>query len=233
MKALTQQRIRIKYGKYGALRFVGHLDMAKTWERILRRAQLPLEYTQGFNPRPRMQFAAALAVGLTSASEYLDAWLTTRLDDHSAEAWIARLAATSPAGIPIYSLDEVPISSSALPTLVTHSEYVITPGDNAVTAELLESRAAALLSQEVIERLNSKDKPYDLRPLILDLHLEGGETLVAHLKTGEKGNARPDDLLDAMGIELGSVRVHRRCLFLSDPSLVETSESAEETTEGQ
>jgi radical SAM-linked protein len=226
MKALTQQRIRIKYGKYGALRFVGHLDMAKTWERILRRAQLPLEYTQGFNPRPRMQFAAALAVGLTSESEYLDAWLTTRLDDQPPEAWIARLAATSPVGIPLYSLEDVPISSAALPTLVTHSEYVITPADNAVTAAVLESRAAELLAQAAIERLNSKDKPYDLRPLILDLRMEDGGNLVAHLKTGEKGNARPDDLLDAMGIEMGLVRAHRRRLFLSESAPVESAESA-------
>lgn len=200
--------------------------MAKTWERILRRAQLPLEYTQGFNPRPRLQFAAALAVGLTSESEYLDVWLTERLDAQPPEAWIAHLAATSPAGIPIYSLIEIPIPSAALPTLVTHSEYVFTPADSAVTSALLETRSAALLAQAAIERTNSKDKPYDLRPLILDLRMDTGGNLVAHLKTGEKGNARPDDLLDAMGIEMGLVRVHRRCLFLSDPSQKDISESA-------
>lgn len=215
MKALTQQRLRIKYGKYGALRFVGHLDMAKTWERILRRAQMPLEYTQGFNPRPRMQFAAALAVGLTSESEYLDAWLTGQLDLSSPDEQIARLSATSPAGIKIYSLAEIPISGPALPTLVTHSEYVIMPADAALTSADLESRAAALLAQATLERTNNKDKSFDLRPLILDLHMEP-EGLVARLKTGEKGNARPDDLLDSMAITMGQVRVHRRHLFLGD-----------------
>ena len=215
MKALTQQRIRIKYGKFGALRFVGHLDTAKTWERILRRARLPLEYTQGFNPRPRMQFAAALAVGLTSESEYLDAWLTGRLDGSPSEEWISRLAATSPAGIKIYSLDEVPISGAALPTLVTHAEYVITPADAELALSDLQSRAAMLLAQAALERMNNKDKPYDLRPLILDLRVEA-EGLVASLKTGEKGNARPDDLLQAMGIDVGQVHVHRRRLFLSE-----------------
>jgi len=223
MKALTQQRIRIKYGKYGAQRFVGHLDVAKTWERILRRAQFPLEYTQGFNPRPRLQFAAALAVGLTSESEHLDAWLTARLDDQPSEAWIAHLAATSPAGISIYRLDEIPISSAALPTLVTHAEYVITPADDAVTATLLDSRSAALLAQESIERTNSKDKPYDLRPLILDLRMDTGGNLVAQLTSGEYGNARPDDVLDAMGIEMGLVRVHRRCLFLNEAAPAEST----------
>src|SRR5512138_1667680 len=59
---LTQQRIRIRFGQDGPLRYVGHHDLARTWERILRRARAPLEYSQGFNPRPRMQFAAALPI---------------------------------------------------------------------------------------------------------------------------------------------------------------------------
>jgi radical SAM-linked protein len=214
---LTQQRIRIKFGKFGVQRFVGHLDTAKTWERILRRAQFPLEYTQGFNPRPRMQFAAALLVGVTSECEYLDTWLTRRLGDSLPGEWIDRLTANSPAGVVIFQLDEIPIRAAALPTLVTSAEYVIRPADDGPVLSDLPSRAAALLAQDHIER-TSRDKTYDLRPLILDLRCETDAALIAHLKTGDQGNARPDELVAALGLELAQVAVHRRRLFLADTS---------------
>jgi radical SAM-linked protein len=212
-QALTQQRIRITFGKFGVLRFVGHLDLAKTWERVLRRAQVPLEYTQGFNPRPRMQFAAALPVGVTSQSEFLDIWLTERLGGQFPDEWIGRLAATSPAGLQIYSLVEVPIKEAALPTQVSSSEYVITPTDSGLMPGELESRVEALLARSTIERMGHK-KAYDLRPLILSLSMDPDGSLIARMKTGEQANGRPDELLDALGLELWQAHIHRRHLYL-------------------
>jgi radical SAM-linked protein len=212
-QALTQQRIRITFGKFGVLRFVGHLDLAKTWERVLRRAQVPLEYTQGFNPRPRMQFAAALPVGVTSQSEFLDIWLTERLGGQFPDEWIGRPAATSPAGLQIYSLVEVPIKEAALPTQVSSSEYVITPTDPGLMPGELESRVEALLARSTIERMGHK-KAYDLRPLILSLSMDPDGSLIARMKTGEQANGRPDELLDALGLELWQAHIHRRHLYL-------------------
>jgi radical SAM-linked protein len=214
-QALTQQRVRVRFGKSGTLRFVGHLDLAKTWERVLRRAQMPLEYTQGFNPRPRMQFAAALPVGVTSESEYLDIWLTERLGGQFPGDWIGRLAATSPAGLQIYTLVEVPIKDAALPTQVTSSDYVITLTATGLTPRDLESRVEALLARSTIERMGHK-KAYDLRPLILDLSVDPDGSLIARMKTGERANGRPDVLLEALGLELWQARIHRRHLYLDD-----------------
>ena len=214
-QTLTRQRIRIHYGVYDALRFVGHLDMIKAWERVLRRAEIPLEYSQGFNPHPRMQFAAALMVGATSESEYLDIWLTEHLGDTFPAEWIQRLSATSPSGLPIYALADVPIRSAALPTLVTSAEYVITPVKGESSPDALAARASTLLSQPGIPRQGRK-KPYDLRPLILDLTMDTDGNLIAHLVSGDQGNGRPDELLDALGIELHQARIHRRHLYLRD-----------------
>jgi radical SAM-linked protein len=212
-QALTRQRVRIRYGVYDALRFVGHLDMIKAWERVLRRAEIPLEYSQGFNPHPRMQFAAALVVGATSESEYIDIWLT---EHHDAPVeWIQPLSAASPSGLPIYDLADVPIRSAALPTLVTSAEYVITPVEGEITPDTLAARASALLSEPSIPRQGRK-KPYDLRPLILDLTMDTDGNLIAHLVTGDQGNGRPDELLDALGAELHQARIHRRHLHLRD-----------------
>lgn len=211
-QALTKQRIRITFGKHGAQRFVGHLDLALTWERIFKRAQLPLEYTQGFNPRPRMQFAAALPVGVTSESEYLDVWLIERLED---DGWIEQLNAACPAGLRVYELAEVPIRGSALPTLAATSEYVISLADETISAGTLADRARALLAQPQIMR-DGKKKAYDLRPRILDLTMDEAGNLIAHLITSERANARPDDLVGALGLELTQVCIHRRRLYLNE-----------------
>ncbi len=208
-QALTQQRLRIRFGKFGAMRYVGHLDLATTWERVLRRAEFPLEYTRGFNPRPRLQFATALPVGLTSECELLDVWLTTRLPLDAPDALVERLNATSPAGLRTYQVSEVPIKAPALPPQVFSAEYVLTPGDT-LSAEELVTRAQALLRQE------RRGKRYDLRPLILDLRPHDKGNLIAWLRTGEHEHARADELVEALGLSLPDVRVHRRRLMLSE-----------------
>jgi radical SAM-linked protein len=217
-QTLTQQRIRIRFGKHGALRFVGHLDLAKTWERVLRRAHMALEYTQGFNPRPRLQFAAALQVGVTSDSEYLDVWLTTRLEELSFEGWIARLNAASPPGLRVYSLEEVPIKDAALPTQVTASEFVITLLDHILSPDELQARADALLALSRIDRQGHHNKPYDLRPRILGLSVDEDGSLIAFLSSNERANARPDELVDALDLPREQVRIHRRRLVLDNPA---------------
>jgi radical SAM-linked protein len=214
--ALTQQRIRITFGKVDSLRFIGHLDLAKTWERVLRRAAIPLEYSQGFNPRPRLQFAAALQVGVSSASEYLDVWLTARLDGCFPDDWIDRLNAASPPGLRIYDIRDVPIKDPALPTQVSSSEFVITLRDNAISADELRTRAAALLAQPTIERVTQNGKRYDLRPRILDLSVDADGDLIALVSSNETANARADELVDALGLAFDQVNIHRRHLYLDN-----------------
>ncbi len=217
-QSLTQQRLRIRFSKSGPMRFVGHLDLAKTWERIVRRAELPLEYSQGFNPRPRMQFAAALPVGVTSECEYLDIWLTARFDADTLTTWVDRLQQASPSGIAVNSLEEVDIKSAALPTLVTHSRYIITFIDPTLDEPTLSERVSALLARPTIERQGHK-KTYDLRPLILGLSLGEDRIVIADLATGDRGNARPDELLDALGFTLDQAHIHRQRLFLAAPGI--------------
>lgn len=212
-QSLTVQRIRVTFGKVGPLRFVGHLDLVTAWERTLRRARVPLEYTQGFNPRPRLQFAAALAVGVTSECELFDAWLTDRLSGDFPAEWIARLQRHSVAGLPVYALEDVPIKAPSLPQQVSSAEYVLTPRAPALTPQELHTRAQTLLAQAQILRTGHK-KPYDLRPLILGLAPDDQGRLIAHLKTGEHGNGRPDELLAALGLTFEQVSVHRRRLLL-------------------
>jgi radical SAM-linked protein len=162
-----------------------------------------------------MQFAAALPVGVTSESEYLDAWLTQRAERAQLQSWIERLNAVSPAGLQTYAVTEVPVKEAALPTQVIQSEYVITPVDGEIDRVQLQQRAAELLAALSLERVRNK-KTYDLRPLILNLFMDTEGHLIAQVMSGEKNNARPDELLDALGFTMSQAHVHRRRLYLND-----------------
>lgn len=213
-QALTKQRIRIRFGTRGMFRFVGHLDLQSTWERLLRRAGLPVEYSQGFNPRPRMQFAAALPVGVSSESEYLDVWLTETLSEPLSD-WITRLNDVSPGGLRTLALHPVPIKDAALPTLVTSADYAISPSTDQIEVGELHQRASDLLAAETLPRTRRK-KTYDLRPLILGLRPSPDGSIVMRLSAGDAGNGRIDEVIDELGYSLGDLHVTRQRLYLGD-----------------
>ncbi len=198
------QRLRIVFGKLGSQKYVGHLDLAKTWERILRRAEISLSYTQGFNARPKMQLATALPLGITSECEILDIWL-----DHPLplEGLAEHLMAVSPPGLPIYKIEEVPAKSPALQTLLESSVYVITPRE-AVDIDDLRRRVHELMAQPKIIRTR-RDKSYDLRPLIRALSVDDEGRIHVELSLSEQGTGRPDELLDALGLPDTAMAVHR------------------------
>ena len=203
-----QYRLRITFGKTDTLRFVGHLDLAKMWERVLRRAGMPLAYSQGFHPQPKIQLATALPLGISSDCELLDIWLqeSVLLDDLP-----ERLNAVSPSGLTTHDVKEVPLKAPALQTRTVSAEYRITMSET--DAALLRQRIVDVLEEDRIER-QRRGKTYNLRPLIIDLSLEEENTLRAHLALGQKGNARPDELLSAMGFSPNLVRCHRVAIHL-------------------
>jgi radical SAM-linked protein len=195
--------LRILFGKYGALKYIGHLDLTRTFERVLRRAQIGLAYSQGFNARPRMQLAAPLPLGVTSQCEILDIWLEQPLP---LEGLTERLMAVSPVGLPIYHIEEVPVRSPALQTLLESGVYLITlqSADDAMLRQQVET----LLSQPTLIRTR-RDKRYDLRPLIVALSVDDQGRLQAELTLSEQGTGRPDELLGALGLDSTTALIHR------------------------
>lgn len=208
-----QQRLRITFGKYGALKYIGNLDVAKTWERVLRRAALPILYTQGFNTRPRIQLALALPLGITSECEIIDVALKSRIPlDGLADT----LLAVSPAGLTIEQIEEVPTLADPLESQIRAAEYRITFVDGVDVAEL-QTRIDALLAHESIikeKQRKGKRQVYDIRPLIHDLHITPPGELEARLAAGTQGNLRPDDLLAELGYDGVYVQMHRYRLHL-------------------
>ncbi|PJF34849.1 MAG: hypothetical protein CUN49_13550, partial [Candidatus Thermofonsia Clade 1 bacterium] len=208
------QRLRITFAKQGALKFIGHLDLAKTWERILRRAQLALAYTQGFNAHPRLQLASPLPLGFTSTCELLDIWLERA---EPLDGLAERLMAVSPPDLPILKIEEVPLKAPALQTLVESAVFRITPrSDSAPEAVAgLAERVTALLAQPSLLRTR-RDKAYDLKPLIRSLRFGEDGALYADLYSTPSGTGRPDELLEALGYQAADFDVQRIAIRLRE-----------------
>jgi radical SAM-linked protein len=203
-------RIRLYYAKTEPLRYTSNLDMQKIWERTLRRADLPIVYSQGFHPQPRLHQAAPLPLGITSDAEIIDAWLA---DDITIFEIETALQNSLPPGIEIHKLEIVPLNSPNLQVCIESSDYIaLLP--NTTTPDELLSQVEVLLSATTLLR-QRREKTYDLRPLILELkiHPVGGHPVLhMRLSTRESATGRPDEVLHALGVDPLACKIHRVAL---------------------
>ena len=208
-------RARITFTKQGALRYTGHLDLHRLWERAMRRADLPLSYSLGFHPQPKISLAAALPLGFSSLGEVLD----VRFNEEIPTAEIAtRLRDSLPPDIKITNVASVDERQPALQTQVLSATYDV---------HLTEPVNGAELSRKVEELMMSESLPrerrgkfYDLRPLI--------ETLIVITETDEKvwlqmklaardgATGRPEEVLNALDIEPEYTLVERTLLIFQE-----------------
>lgn len=204
------QRLRVTFGKAGPLVYTSNLDTAKIWERVLRRADLPILYTKGFNTRPRISLAMPLPLGISSECEILE--ISLRESIHVCEDSLRkRLLSVSPNGLTIGSIVEVDRRASTLHSLVNSAEYRIRFMDN-VERQDLQKKVDDLLGREsiIIDRMRRRKRSVmDVRPLILALGVDGRDQLIAHLSVGDRGNLRPDQLLELLELTDLHHTVHR------------------------
>jgi len=207
-------RIRVQYAKGEALRFTGHLDLQRLWERTLRRSRLPIRYSQGYHPRARLNLASALPLGFVSDDELLDFWMD---EPRPLDQVLARLTAAAPPGLKIKASQSVDLSEDALQVRMKASEFVVTFFDPQDQADL-GRKAAILLDRNQIQRVRRK-KAYDLRALILNLeviiHPSGEPGLWMRLLAEPGATGRPDDLLDELGYPNTAYLVRRTQLILA------------------
>ena len=199
-------RIRIRFGKLGRVRWTSHRDVARMWERALRRARLPLAYTEGFSPRPKLSFGLALPTGCESNAEYLDVALSETVAPADLTATFSSLL---PDGVDVLAAQVLPAGSGSLQEEVTSCRWEIDVpqmGPDAL-AEVIDRVLGAETLSVTRER---KGRPVtdDMRPSVLalsSLASGAGAQLVAELGTRPRG-VRPAELAQVMGIELGLAR---------------------------
>lgn len=211
----TMQRLRITFSKTAAMRYTGHLDLHVAWERTFRRARLPLAYSQGFHPQPKIQLASALPLGFTSECELADVWLEEARDLAEVEA---ALKPAAPPGLPIHAVAEAPLLSPPLQVLLRSAEFRVTVPATC-SADELQTRIEQLLAQTEIRRVR-REKEYDLRPLVEELVWEASanhsHTVFMRLAAREAATGRPEEVLAALGLEANTARVHRVRLILQE-----------------
>ena len=221
-------RLRITFAKQGALRYIGNLDLHKMLERSIRRAKLPLAYSQGYHPQPKLNLAAALPLGFSSRAEVMDIWLKEDVDDVPVV-----LQDHVPPGLTILQATRVDDRAPSLQSQVIAAEYEVEiteamqSGEAESTSGLTE-KIGSVLESESIPRVRRK-KEYDLRPLIEELFLtptplseghvpervEGqGVRVFMRLTAREGATGRPEEVLDVLEVPLEATRIERtRLLF--------------------
>lgn len=207
-------RIRVTFSKTGPMIYIGNLDMYTLWERAARRAGLPLAYSQGFHPQPKLHFGSPLPLGFSSRCELLDMKVN---EDVDLARLPDRLDAALPAGVRVLAVEEVREDAPALQTVVEAAEYEVRI-HNGPPAEELERRTRVLLEAATLPRERRK-KQYDLRPLIQRLEVfPGDETETAKLRMSltatEGATGRPDEVLEALNVDREDARIERTRLLL-------------------
>ena len=206
-------RARITFTKQGALRYTGHLDLHRLWERAMRRADLPISYSLGYHPQPKISLAAALPLGFSSRGEVLD----VRLNEEIPVDEIAiRLKDNLPADIQVTKIESVDEHQPALQTQVLSAAYDVHLTEPVEGADLTR-KVKELMMSETLPR-ERRGKFYDLRPLIEMLSVvteaNGKIWLRMTLSARDGATGRPEEVLNALGIESEYTRVERtRIIF--------------------
>jgi len=208
-------RARITFTKQGALRYTGHLDLHRLWERAMRRADLPLSYSQGFHPQPKISIAAALPLGFSSRAEVVDVRFNEEI---STEEIASRLKDNLPVDIKVTKVEGVDERAPALQTQVRSAKYEVHLTEPVDKSDLTR-KVGELMMSESLPR-ERRGKSYDLRPLIetLDVVTEanGKVSLRMTLSARDGATGRPEEVLNMLDIEPEYTSVERTRLIFQE-----------------
>lgn len=218
-------RIVVKYTIGEKVKYISHLDFMRAVQRALRRAEIPVAYSKGFNPHPRLSFASALAVGTTSEGEYLDIVLEREMDP---QILCYRMNEKLPEGIRFLKCVVVDEKAPSLMSLIKRGEYIIKISAPPFEQKDLSSLIKDFLEQReilMVKKTKKGNRQIDIRSMIHNMDLVNQDQdwiiIKAMLSTGSKANLRPDQLAEALldfakisyGAEL-SLEIHRLDLYL-------------------
>ena len=176
-------RMMVVFEKGAALRFIGHLDLMRTVQRALRRSNLPVKYSNGFNPHIRLSFAAPLSVGVIGERELMEVPVEDGLTETE---FVTRMNAALPECMQIRFCRSVPDDFPALMSLVAGADYRITFGKTEESRKAAEAfdNFMALESYVANRRTKSGENPCDIRPFVLDGSLaENADEYIIELRT--------------------------------------------------
>lgn len=215
------QKVRIRYAKRGRLRFTSHRDVSRAIERAVVRAAIPMAYSSGFHPHPRISYAGASPTGAASEAEYVELGLAEVRDPLDVGA---DLDAVLPDGLDVVlAVDASASSAGSLSDLLTASHWEIALGDDVDPAETAAAVAAFLATESVeVERMTKKGlRSFDCRAAVVRLEADAGgglDLVLAHTVPA----VRPDDVLTGLALVSGltpppTMLLTRRAQGVLDP----------------
>jgi radical SAM-linked protein len=195
-RMMTATKVRLSFAKRGDLRLVSHHDLLRCLERTLRRAQIPMAVSQGFNPRPKIVFALALALGIEGRREVVELELAEPLQPSEL---LDRLREVSPPGLDWVDAKAVAPGRSA-PRVEAAQYFLEVPVDR---QEATRSQIAALLASTqwpYTRHRDGRDVAIDVRPFVLGAEFDPLGLLCFRMKISPNGSARPEEVIDALGL---------------------------------
>ena len=187
-------KARIKFRKYGALRFIGHLDVMRFFQKVMRRADIPIAFTGGFSPHMIMSFASPLGIGLSSEGEYFDIELARPIS--SAEA-VKRMNEAGVEGIEVVSFRQIRDEKKMTGmTILAGADYLVSGCENLPGG--WGDRFSEFMSQpeiKVMKQTKRSEKEVDIRPMIFQWDIRG-EKIFLQLAAGSSQNLKPDLVME-------------------------------------
>ncbi|MER3415175.1 MAG: radical SAM-linked protein [Gemmataceae bacterium] len=190
---MNRYKVRVRFRKAGDLRFLSHHDLMRVWERLARRAQLPLRFSEGFHPKPRIVFPSALALGIVGHDEVVELELTQFLDP---EEIYRRLQAHTVPGLDLVSVRTIPPQVIGQPACATYRLQIPEERVEQVQQCLVALQAR---SQWTVCREKPVPRQLDARPFVRRLALEGN-CLWMELALSAQGSVRAEEVLQLLGI---------------------------------
>ena len=187
----------------------------RLWERALRRAGIPIAYSEGFNPRPRMALGSPLAVGVTSDGELLDLFLEQRISPYHLTTSISK---ELPDGISILEVAEMGLKVPSLQSRANQADYIVTITSDK-TPEQIQSAVDSFLDAKHIEWQHKRDKKireYDIRALVQYLQVIGGKNNEFQIGMRLKISGRPEQVCAALGFSDHPSLIHRTGIILDE-----------------
>jgi radical SAM-linked protein len=209
--------LRVRFSRGEELKYISHLDIIRVWVRALRRAQIPLEYTEGFSPHPRISLAVPLSVGVTADNELMDISMTKIVSPH----WfVDTVNRQLPAGLKVLEATPIGPNVPSLQSQVRFTQYQVVVNTDK-NEEEVKTAIDTLLAMESLPWHHERDtgrKSYDLRGLIDDIwlieHKKTACVLGMRLRCDETGSGRPEQVALALGFSEYPESIQRTKLLL-------------------
>ena len=223
-------RLYLRFAKRGYIRYTSHLDLLRLFKRAFKRTGVPLAYSQGYNPHPKMSFAQPLSLGYTAEQEFLEFYT---YEDMPAEEILARMAPAMPEGLELSECRILDMAPKSMAAVVTGAEYsAALPASAGVTQDALSALIGDYLAQPEIVAMKKMKKtkrlePVDIKPMIRSMRAIPGvwaPEIAMELDSGSASNLSPELVLQTF-LEKELPQVHRydvevcRKYLLFDPCI--------------